>query len=84
MTSRIRRQQALIEAQASIRLAGLPISDRDDDLYAAAIEGTLSGPLRDIVLARIRAELAQKADLCKPTVRNPDDVMRPPVEDGSE
>ncbi|MEI2263575.1 hypothetical protein OHC51_21700 [Stenotrophomonas indicatrix] len=60
MTSKAQRQQALIEATASLRLEGLPISRRDDDLFAAAIDGSRPGPLRDGVLARIRAELAVK------------------------
>lgn len=63
MTSKAQRQQALVEAKASLRLEGLPISTRDDDLYAAAIEGSISGTLRDIVLARIRAELASETKL---------------------
>lgn len=58
MTSKLERQQALIEATASLRLEGLPISTRDDDLYAVVVEGTVTGPLRDVVAARIHAELA--------------------------
>lgn len=57
MVSRTQLRQAFIEAQASLRLEGMPIVDRDDDLYAAAIGGSLRGPLRDLVLKRIRAEL---------------------------
>ncbi|GEM_PF-2363582 len=88
MIGKIRLQQALIEAKASIRLAGLPISHRDDDLYASVIEGRLSGPLRDIVLARIRAELTDRADRSKPDVRSPDNAALPlplaPFRTGSE
>ncbi len=62
MTSKIERQQSFIEATASLPIEGLPISARDDDLFAAAIEGTLSGPLREVVAARIRAELAAKLE----------------------
>lgn len=62
MTSKIERQQAFTQATASLRLEGLPISTRDDDLYAAVIEGTVIGPLRDVVLGRIRAELAAKLE----------------------
>lgn len=51
------RHHALTEATASLRLEGLPIVERDDDLYAAAIGGALRGPLRDLVLGRIHAEL---------------------------
>jgi hypothetical protein len=58
MTTKAQREQAFIEATASLRLEGLPISGRDDDLYAAVIAGEHRGPLRDVVLARIRAELA--------------------------
>lgn len=61
MTSRSQRQQAFIEAAASLRLEGLPVSHVDDDIYATAIEGLMSGPIRDLVLERIRAELAAKA-----------------------
>lgn len=57
MASRSQLRQAIIEAQASLRLEGLPIGDRDDDIYAAAIDGSLRRPLRDLVLKRIRAEL---------------------------
>lgn len=57
MASKIQLRQAFIEAQASLRLEGMPIVDRDDDIYAAAIDGSLRGPLRDLVLKRIRAEL---------------------------
>lgn len=57
MTSKAQRKQALIEATASLRLEGLPILQRDDDIYAAAIDGSHRGSLRDAVLARIRAEL---------------------------
>lgn len=60
MTTKAQRQQALIEANASLRLEGLPVSRKDDDLYAAAINGTRQGPLRDVVVARVRAELAAK------------------------
>ncbi|HEL3779244.1 hypothetical protein [Stenotrophomonas forensis] len=56
MTSKAQRKQALIEATASLRLEGLPILQRDDDIYAAAIDGSHRGSLRDAVLARIRAE----------------------------
>lgn len=88
MIDRIRLQQAIIEAEASIRLAGLPISRRDDDLYAAVIEGRLSGPLRDIVLARIRTELTDRADRSKPGVRGPDNgappLPLPPFKTSSE
>lgn len=58
MTSKSQRQKALTEATASLRLEGLPISRRDDDLYTAAIDGLRLGTLRDVVLARIGAELA--------------------------
>lgn len=58
MMSKARRQQALIEATASLRLEGLPIFRQDDDLYAAAIDGLRARRLRDAVLARVRAELA--------------------------
>ncbi|WP_460134028.1 hypothetical protein [Stenotrophomonas geniculata] len=58
MTSKSQRQKALTEATASLRLEGLPISWRDDDLYAAAIDGLRLGTLRDVVLARIGSELA--------------------------
>lgn len=64
MVSKAQRQNALLEARASLRLEGLPITRRDDDLYAAAIDGLLHGPLRDVVLARIRNELAS---LARPT-----------------
>lgn len=57
MSSKTQRRQAFIEGQASLRLEGLPIVDLDDDLYEAAIDGSLRGPLRDLVLKRIRAEL---------------------------
>lgn len=43
MTSKAQRQQALVEAKASLRLEGLPISTRDDDLYAAAVEDLSQG-----------------------------------------
>lgn len=58
MISKSQRQKALTEATASLRLEGLPISRRDDDLYTAAIDGLRLGTLRDVVLARIGAELA--------------------------
>lgn len=57
MISKVRRQWALNEAIASLRLEGLPISTKDDDLYEEVIAGTLRGPLRDVVLARICVEL---------------------------
>ena len=60
MTSKAQRQQAFIEATASLRLEGLPVSTRDDDLYVATIEGLISGKLREVVSARIRAELASE------------------------
>jgi len=65
MGDKISFQQALVEAEASLRLAGLPISRRDDDLFAAVIEGKLVGPLRDVVADRIRAELASKREGAK-------------------
>lgn len=65
MTSKDQRRQAFMEATASLRLEGLPVSRRDDDLYSAAIEGSRSGPLRDLVLARIIAELGLKKALRK-------------------
>lgn len=58
MISKAQRQKALTEATTSLRLEGLPISRRDDDLYTAAIDGLRLGTLRDVVLARIGAELA--------------------------
>jgi hypothetical protein len=58
MTTKAQRQQALVEATASLRLEGLPVSRRHDDLYAAAIDGSRQGSVRDAVLARVRAELA--------------------------
>lgn len=58
MISKAQRQQALIEATASLHLEGSPISRRDDDLYPAAVDGRGVGKLRDAVLARVRAELA--------------------------
>lgn len=63
MTSKDQRKQACVEAKASLRLEGLPISARDDDLYTEAVEGLILGKLRDVVLARIRAELAKKEKL---------------------
>lgn len=60
MTNTAQRRQALIEATASLRLEGLPISQRDDDLYAAAVDGQCVGKMRDLVLIRIRAELASE------------------------
>lgn len=61
MISKAHRQQALVEATASLRLEGLPISSRDDDLYATAVDGRGAGRLRDAVLARVRAELVSRA-----------------------
>lgn len=66
MISKAQRQQALIEATASLRLEGLPISRRDDDLYAAAVDGRRVGELRDAVLARVRAELASMTTSATP------------------
>jgi hypothetical protein len=60
MSNTAQRRHALIEATASLRLEDLPISRRDDDLYAAAIDGQRIGKMRDLVLMRIRAELASK------------------------
>lgn len=60
MTSNAQRQQAFVEANASLRLEGLPVSTRDDDLYAAAIQGSISGELINLVSARIRDELASE------------------------
>ncbi|WP_171958274.1 hypothetical protein [Stenotrophomonas maltophilia] len=66
MISKAQRQQALVEATASLRLEGLPISCRDDDLYAAAVDGRRVGELRDAVLARVCAELASMATSATP------------------
>lgn len=63
MTSKAQRQEAFVEATASLRLEGLPVSTKDDDLYAAAIEGLISGSLLDLVSARIRDELASEKEL---------------------
>lgn len=60
MSKTAQRRHALLEATASLRLEGLPISQLDDDLYAATIDGQRVGQMRDLVLMRIRAELASK------------------------
>lgn len=57
MASRTQLRQAFIEAQGALRLEGMPIVDRDDDIYSPAIDESLYGPLRDLVLMPIRAEL---------------------------
>jgi len=62
MTSKAQRQQAFVEATASLRLEGLPVSTKDDDVYAAAIEGLISGSLLDLVSARIRDEMAPEKE----------------------
>lgn len=66
MISKAQRRQALIEATASLRLEGLPFSCRDDDLYAAAVDGRRVGKLRDAVLARVRAELTSMTTSATP------------------
>lgn len=61
MTSKARRQQAFVEATASLRLEVLPVSTKDDDLYLAPMEGLISWSLLDLVSARICDELPSDA-----------------------
>lgn len=53
MTIRERRLAALVEAEASLRLAGLELSPANSDLFTAWVEGRLSGDaVRNELIAR--------------------------------
>jgi len=63
MASKAQRQRALVEAKASLRLESLPISTRDDDLYAEAVDGSISGKLRDVVWREFALNWHQRRSL---------------------